>query len=33
MQPGEWCEKLNRTDTGSAGEDDKWLSLKFIYKA
>ena len=33
MKPEEWCEKLNRTDTGSAGKNDKWLSLKFIYKA
>ena len=33
MQPGEWREKLNRTDEGSPGEDNKWLSLKFIYKA
>ena len=29
MRPGEWREKLNRTDKGSAGENDKWLSLKF----
>ena len=30
MQPGERNQKLNRTGKpGSAGENDKWLSLKF----
>ena len=34
MKRGEWYEKLNRTDKpGSVGENDKWLSLKFIYEA
>ncbi|KAM7449981.1 hypothetical protein ABFA07_002346 [Porites harrisoni] len=30
MQPGEWCEKVKFTDDHQAGQNDKWLSFKFI---